>query len=400
MSSLSPFLVKRANSKKLHPITIRIIKDRKSSYIYLGQAIKLNQWDSKNCCVKNNHPDYLEINQLIISKLSIANKSLLNAEIKEENLSSRKIKKQIVTKHTNDFFEIAKIYLKNIEERKKFHQLDVEINRIKVFKEFIKNDKLFFNNLDVNLLMTFQYFLINKRNLSKRTVVNYMITIRTIYNLAITNSVADVRFYPFGKGKYQIKFPETQKIGLNAEEITKLESIEDITKAQDYALSVWLLSFYFAGIRVSDVLQLKWTDFMDNRLSYRMDKNSKLVSLKVPDKVLKILSKLERHDDSIFLFKELEGVDLEDKRYLRTRIKTSTRNFNRRLELIAEKAGIDKKLSMHIARHSFGNISGDKIPIQMLQKLYRHSSVTTTIMYQSNFMQKETDDALDKVINF
>ncbi|GAL82102.1 hypothetical protein JCM19274_2813 [Algibacter lectus] len=25
---------------------------------------------------------------------------------------------------------------------------------------------------------------------------------------------------------------------------------------------------------------------------------------------------------------------------------------------------------MHIARHSFGNISGDKIPIQMLQKLY------------------------------
>jgi len=55
---------------------------------------------------------------------------------------------------------------------------------------------------------------------------------------------------------------------------------------------------------------------------------------------------------------------------------------------------------MHIARHSFGNISGDKIPIQMLQKLYRHSSVTTTIRYQTNFMHKDADDALDKVINF
>lgn len=55
---------------------------------------------------------------------------------------------------------------------------------------------------------------------------------------------------------------------------------------------------------------------------------------------------------------------------------------------------------MHIARHSFGNISGDKIPIQMLQKLYRHSSVTTTILYQSNFMQKDTDAALEKVLNF
>ena len=85
---------------------------------------------------------------------------------------------------------------------------------------------------------------------------------------------------------------------------------------------------------------------------------------------------------------------------MRTRIKTATSNFNRRLELVAEKAGIDKKMSMHIARHSFGNISGDKIPIQMLQRLYRHSSVTTTIMYQSNFLQKDTDEALDKVINF
>jgi integrase/recombinase XerD len=93
-------------------------------------------------------------------------------------------------------------------------------------------------------------------------------------------------------------------------------------------------------------------------------------------------------------------VDISDNRLLRTRIKTATRNFNRRLELVAEKAGIDKKMSMHIARHSFGNISGDKIPIQMLQKLYRHSSVTTTIMYQSNFLQKDTDEALDKVINF
>tara|TARA_R110002049_G_scaffold8372_1_gene45744 strand:+ start:5048 stop:5215 length:168 start_codon:yes stop_codon:yes gene_type:complete len=55
---------------------------------------------------------------------------------------------------------------------------------------------------------------------------------------------------------------------------------------------------------------------------------------------------------------------------------------------------------MYITRHSFGNISGSKIPIQMLQKLYRHSSVTTMIMYQSNFMQDDVDNALDSVVNF
>lgn len=400
MSSVSPFLVKRPNSKNLHPISIRIIKDRKPSYVYLGQAIKLNQWDSKNGRVKNSHPDHLEINQLIITKLSKANKSLLNAEIKDEYLSSKKIKKQMVSINESDFFKVAKVYLKNIEDRKKFHQLDIETMRVEIFKEFLKKDILFFNEINIELLMKFENFLINKRNLSKRTIINYMITIRTVFNLAIANSLADAKLYPFGKGKYKIKFPETQKIGLNMAEITALENIEGLTKAQEYALCAWLLSFYFAGIRVSDVLQLKWKDFMDDRLYYRMDKNSKLVSLKVPDKVLKILNKLERNDDSVYLFRELEEVDFNDKRFLRTRIKTATRNFNRRLELVAEKAGIDKKMSMHIARHSFGNISGDKIPIQMLQKLYRHSSVTTTIQYQSNFMQKDTDEALDRVINF
>ncbi|SFU69510.1 Phage integrase family protein [Pustulibacterium marinum] len=70
------------------------------------------------------------------------------------------------------------------------------------------------------------------------------------------------------------------------------------------------------------------------------------------------------------------------------------------LQQAAETLQIKKRLTMHIARHSFGNLSGDKIPIQMLQKLYRHSSILTTIGYQAHFMQQEADDALDSVVNF
>ncbi|MDN3663925.1 tyrosine-type recombinase/integrase [Algibacter miyuki] len=400
MASVTPFLVKRPNSKNLHPISIRIIKDRKPSYIYIGQSIKLKQWDTKNRRVKKSHPDHLEINQLILSKLSLANKSLINAEIEEQDLSSKKIKNQIVSKYDNDFFKVAESYLVNIRNRKQFHQLDIEIGRIAVFREFIKNDHLHFKDLNFELLKQFEHFLLSKRNLVARTVANYMITLRTIYNLGISKSIIKKESYPFGKGKFQIKFPETKKVGLNRKEIKTLENLKGLTKAQEYALYAWLISFYFAGIRISDVLQLKWADFYDDRLHYRMAKNNKLVSLKIPDKVTKILGKLEREEDSVYLFKELEGVNLNDKKRVRTRIKTATRNFNRRLELVAEQAGIEKKMSMHIARHSFGNISGDKIPIQMLQKLYRHSSVTTTMLYQANFMRKDADEALDMVIDF
>ena len=55
---------------------------------------------------------------------------------------------------------------------------------------------------------------------------------------------------------------------------------------------------------------------------------------------------------------------------------------------------------MHIARHSFGNIAGDSVHPLMLQKLYRHSDLKTTINYQANFIHKEADEALDSVVNF
>ena len=127
MSSITPFLVKRANAKNLYPVSIRIIKDRKASYIYLGQAIKMNQWDSKNCCVKSSHPDYLEINQLIITKLSKINKRLLNAEIDDERMTSISIKEQITFEDDNEFFNVAKIFLA---------QLRIENNSINmIFKK-------------------------------------------------------------------------------------------------------------------------------------------------------------------------------------------------------------------------------------------------------------------------
>ncbi len=36
----------------------------------------------------------------------------------------------------------------------------------------------------------------------------------------------------------------------------------------------------------------------------------------------------------------------------------------------------------------------------MLQKLYRHTSVTTMIDYQKSFIHKDADDALSSVLDF
>jgi integrase/recombinase XerD len=57
-------------------------------------------------------------------------------------------------------------------------------------------------------------------------------------------------------------------------------------------------------------------------------------------------------------------------------------------------------MTMHISRHSFGQIAGDKIAPQLLQKLYRHSDLKTTIGYQANFIHKDVDGALSDILDF
>lgn len=400
MASIQTVLRNKPNSRLLYPIAIRITKDRKTSYIFTGQYIDKMDWNEQKGLVRKSHPDAMSINQLIFSKLSDANKRLLKAESEREYQSVSTIKTNIVKKERFDFFSAVKIQLRRLEERGQYHQRDVVKSRMDKFKIFSKSEKLHFNEVTVDLLKRFEAYLKNKRGLKHRTVVNYMIAIRTIYNIAIGENWAERNHYPFGRGGYTIKLLESQKIGLTIEEVKLLEKAETLTPSQKHALNIWLISFYFAGIRIGDVIQLKWSDFIDGRLRYRMGKNQKLVSLKIPEKAKPILEHYKALAQDDFVFEELRMVDPNDAKMLRTRIKTATRTCNRHLKNIALELGITKNLSMHIARHSFGNISGSKIPIQMLQKLYRHSSVTTTIIYQSNFMQDDVDDALDSVIDF
>ena len=403
MASIKILLWKHDKKKNnTFPLAIRITKNRKTRYVFTGEYILEKDWNEKEGLVKKSHPNSARLNNFLQKKLSEAHSIALDVETTDKSKTVKSIKKKIVNDNNADFFAIADIYLKNLEERKKFNQSNNDNGRLEIFKTYLGKEHLDFMDLDVTVLDKFKTYLIYKLKRSERTVANYMILIRTIYNMAIAQGITDKNNYPFGRGKYQIKIPESEKIGLNREEIQLLETVEGITPAQQHALNIWLFSFYFAGIRVGDVLKLKWSDFKDNRLYYRMGKNKKLVSLKVPQKAQAIMNIYikDKKKKTDFVFPNLKGVNLKDEKALGIRVKTITRNLNRRLAMIAEQLEIDKKLSMHIARHSFGNIAGDTIPIQMLQKLYRHSSITTTINYQQNFMHKETDDALDKVIGF
>jgi len=403
MASIKPVLRSKSNQEGKYPIAIRVTVNRKSSFIYLDQYIDKKYWNSNSKSIRKSHPNSARLNNLLAKKVAEANDSLLELQKGGKQVSAIEVADKIKNRtRGKDFFQLANEYTKGLWSMGKVSRVKSEESRIKHLKEFRKSDYLPFTEITPSFLKRFMIHLKEKRDNSDRSIANCLVVIRTIYNRAIREGLIDREHYPFGKGKVVIRFPKSLKVGLSVNEIKKLEALELDHKGKRHALNVYLASLYLAGARITDMLLLKWIDIQDGRIHYQMNKNAKPVSLKIPKKAMDIFNqyKQPKQDKNDFIFPEMRKADLDLPEDIRRKVNTATKKINRYLGLICKTVGIDKKLTTHIARHSFGRLSADKIPLQMLQLLYKHSDLTTTIQYQQNFMFKDTDEALEKVLNF
>jgi len=391
------------------PLCLRITKDRKTSFIHLGYSLKESDWDAEKNRVKKSYPNSARLNNYLAKKLADATNGALEVETKKAHVSARAVKSKIKPNAGATFSPQAADYLTALKNGGKYNQYTADKPRIGHFKEFLKGEDIAFSDITPGMLEKFEIWLKsaykpkgNKKRISDRTIANHLVTIRSVFAHARKNEVITKELSPFGEGGVKISFPDTNKVGIEPEDVEKLENLTLDDPRHEHARKLWLFSFYFAGMRISDVFRLKWSDFTNYRLHYSMGKNDKGGSLKIPDKAIEILKFYEQFKENSddLVFPELKGVDLSDEFIAQKKIAFKTSAIDKILRLyVAPAAKVDKKITMHISRHTFAGMAGDTIPIQMLQKLYRHSHVSTTIGYQGNFIHKDADDALDAVIN-
>lgn len=438
-------IVRRKNKQRKDgtaPLALRISQNYQTNYTFLGEYVLEKNWDSDQGLVKKSHPNSARVNNFLLKKLTKANDVVYEAN---DFITSKEVKNKIKNQGRNtSFFEVAAERIKNKYECGTYSVAESELSKLYNILEFInhkksldkeiviasikerrkkrmskarrfeytkqnaimnfrKNKSLYFEDINLAFINKYKTFCIAYLGHKTRTVTNQLIFIRTLFNIAIMDGVVDLKYYPFSGDKEKIHIGSGLKIGLSEEEISVLESLSLVKGSSIWHVyNVWLLAFYFAGIRVSDLVKLKWDDFKDGRLYYVMNKNEKPLSLKIPEKVNVILNKYKdsKKENKGYVFPFLGSVDPKSSRDVFVKTRNATKQINKYLKRIATMCGIDKDLSSHIARHSFGNIAGDKIHPLMLQKLYRHSDLKTTLNYQANFIHKEADDALDAVINF
>lgn len=402
MASIKIVLRKKVNKDGTSPLALRITKDRKTSYIYLGHNIMPEYWIDEEQRVKSSHPNSKRLNHFLLKKKTEASDKLIEAEIQLDQISATHIKNKIKPKSLASFFTQADTYLQGNKAAGSYNAYQANISRLKMFRAFLDDKDILFPDITIALIDRYKAYLAGERKNSERTIANHLMLIRAIFRQAIKQGLVDDKHYPFGADKIAVKRPQSAKIGIELDDIMRLESTVFTDAAPDLARDLWLTSYYFAGMRISDVLRLRWTDVVGGRLYYTMGKNNKTGSIAIHDKARAILNKYIAHkaSDNDFIFPNLKGViDPKDKFAVKKKIAYHVNRTNKCLkDVVAPAASITGTITTHIARHSFATIAADKIPVQMLQKLYRHSDLRTTVGYQNNFIHKDADDALAAVI--
>ena len=236
---------------------------------------------------------------------------------------------------------MADEFLNELETNKKLACLSADKTRVNHVLSFVKSRQLTLQEIDEQFLRKFRGYLMASSKISERSIVNYLVVIRTIFNRVIKMGIVDKKLYPFGSDKIRIKFPETEKVGLTKEEIVDLENVENLSENEKHAGNVWLFSFYIARIRTEDVLKIRWNDIYDGRLHYRMDKNSKLLSLRIPDKANDILEHYRngRNSNNDFVFPEMKKANLKDPKDVYAKVKAANKKFNKYLQDTSLKQG-------------------------------------------------------------
>jgi integrase len=219
--------------------------------------------------------------------------------------------------------------------------------------------------------------------------------LRKLFNDAVREELIAYQTNPFIR--YKLTTEKSDKQYLTEEEVAAIDELDLLARPRlNDTKQMFIFACYAGGIRVSDLLQLKWKDFNGTHLSFTQQKTKEQISVKLPSLALEIIryyKKITGPELQHYIFPFLHNDILEEKIF--DAISSQTAYLNKNLKEIASLAGIDKNLSMHVSRHTWATRALRKgISIDKVSKLMGHGSIKTTQVY-AKIVNTELDKAMD-----
>jgi integrase/recombinase XerD len=382
-----------------HPIYVTVYKAPHIARKKVGAAF-VHEWDPEKQVIKpKGRREHVADTIFIEDEFTYFKAVFTQLDRSGEDWVAQDVFKEEAKKAAVTFYEVAEAYLNTLEFESGTY--DGAKARLEKIKRYTKKD---FKISDINeaWIMGFIKHCKTKEKNKEGGIGNAKNTINQAFKfIKRIVSFSDTENKALKKLKLSRVKPLKTKLTL--EELDAMAKL-DINKntIKYHARNIFLVQFYFRGMRIGDALRLEVSDITGDRLKYDASKTSVDYDMKIVPPCMDILKEYLNGKKSGYVFPLLRAneSDIAAKDF-KNELKNRTQMVNRYLNEIAISCGIEKRVSSHIARHSFGSIADKQLGgnLKTLQGLFGHSSRAMTEEYIRELRKTDDlDDAADQIL--
>ncbi|MEN9299086.1 MAG: hypothetical protein RLZZ429_1399 [Bacteroidota bacterium] len=376
----------------MRPVYLRITVNGVSCDISIKRKCDLNSWNTNSGRMDGKTEQARSLNSyldVLQRKVYEARKHLEQKDhpITAENIKTVLLGKEInerkhmlmqIFKHHNDQMTqlVGKEYAPGTLER-----YITSYRHTQSFLEWkYKLSDIDINRLNYEFIAEYEFWLKSVRNCDHNTSMKYLSNFRKIVNRCLLNGW--LQRNPFLGFKMTKR--EVERVVLTESELKALSSKQFSTERLNLVRDIFLFSCY-TGLAYADVQKLKRSEIIigvdgEKWVVSRRQKTDITAKIPLLPMALKIVDQYKHHPQSI----------------LRDRVLPipSNQKMNAYLKEIADLCEISKKLTFHIARHTFATTVtlSNGVPIETVSKMLGHRNLKTTQHYAKILDIKISDD--------
>lgn len=375
------FFLKQPKNQKSDEryVYLRITVDGIAKEISTKRMWNVSKWDQRTGRAKGNKEDALKLNaylEVFTGQVYSAKSQLM---LGGKTITADAIKNALTGKGDEQkmLLDLLSIHNERMESLlgKEFALATLKryrttLTQTRLFLQWKYNkDDISIQDLNYEFISDYSYWLKTVRNCNQNSVLKYISNLKKIITDCILKGW--LQRDPFIGFKLPRKY--VQIVPLSQEDLERISAkvfhIERLAIVRD----IFLFSCY-TGLAYIDVCNLRQSGLIkgfDNELWVTTIRQKTETPTRVPllPKALEIIERYKEHPRCI-----LQGYALPI---------LSNQKMNSYLKEIADVCGITKKLTFHIARHTFATTItlGNGVPIETVSKMLGHKSLKQTQHY-------------------